>query len=222
LIRYTKYNGVAVSNGKTGREVAEKLLAENGLGNVAVAPCGFWRWLIFGNSYSRRKQTVFLRKNVIDVASLVATATAARIASLAILDKEGDKSVARRVHYQVWSLIAPWSFIPIIIIGIIVDILVFADLNLGLATIIAVVFALLILLWGIFGEHFVLKSERSSCDRAIDLLLKGGLINQSEVAIVRTFFDTYITRQILKFILAILEFIKVLLQLVLTILKSKK
>ncbi|MDD3213272.1 MAG: zinc metallopeptidase, partial [Eubacteriales bacterium] len=71
-IKYWRYNRKPVQSGLTGIEAARKLLDESGLENVQVQQAGFLRALIYGNYYSRRAKTVFLRRNIANRNSVTA------------------------------------------------------------------------------------------------------------------------------------------------------
>ncbi len=219
-IRYLRYNGYGVSNGLTGRQVAEKLLEKNGMTNVKVKACGFWRMLTWGNSYSRKKKTVFLRKKIIDTASLTATTLAAQKVALAIQDKEGDKNYLRRWRYEAVTFVGPFCFVPIILVGVLVDWVVFS--NIGVMSLVVSVLALIILGYSIYGESVLIKSEDKANAIGIELLTQNNLVNEAEIPVVQSIYKTYLTRHILKFILSILEFIKVVLQILWKILQIKK
>jgi len=220
IIRYHRFNGIAATNGLTGREVAEKLLAESGVTDVAVKPCGFWRMLFGGNSYSYKKKTIFLRKNVIDVASLTATAIAANKAVFAIKDNEGDKKYkSRRVHFGIMSVFGAVAFIPLILIGILVDLALWADF--GAFSIVFACIALFLVGYAIYGECVKIKIEELASAKALELLINSGLIVDGEIEPIKKIYKTYIISDIINLILAILMFIKIVLKVSLRLLTMK-
>ena len=218
-IRYLKYNGYGVSNGLTGRQLAENMLNSCGLNDVKVEKCGFFRMIFFGNSYSHRKKTVFLRGNIIDSSSLTATAIASQRVALAILDKDGDNSYRKRSRYEATCALGALSFLPIILVGALMDWITFSEL--GYITIIAFVIAFIFFGYSIFGECMVIKSDDKANAKAIEMLVSNNLVNEAEIPVVQKYYRTDMTRHILKFILLILEFIKLIFRVLLKFLKLK-
>ena len=64
IARYRKLNRKNASINETTEQLAQKLLEKEGITDVSVQKCGLFRSLLYGNSYSRRKKTIFLRKNI--------------------------------------------------------------------------------------------------------------------------------------------------------------
>ncbi len=92
-ISYVKYNKKKNSVGKTGEQVARKILDDNGLEHIAVSKNGS---ILFGNSYSHfLKKKVRLRRLTWQKDSVTSLAMAAQKSSLAVMDKEGDPSMKK-------------------------------------------------------------------------------------------------------------------------------
>ena len=95
MIKYIKFNRQNNSAGLTGQEVARLILDENGLNHIKVKATGS---LLFGNSYSHYFKKVRLRRFTRHEHSLTSLGMGAQKASLAILDKEGDADMRKRIR----------------------------------------------------------------------------------------------------------------------------
>ena len=113
-VKYYKFNKKENSVGLTGVEVARKILDNNELENIKVKVTGS---LLFGNSYSHIFKKVRLRRFTKDKKSITSLGMGAQKACLAILDKEGDKDMRKRIKLFPLITFGPFMFIPLIIIG---------------------------------------------------------------------------------------------------------
>src|SRR5574344_1184410 len=117
-ISYVKYNRKKNSIGLTGEKIARKMLDDAGLENIAVKASGS---MLFGNSYSHYFKKVRLRRLTWKKNSISSLAMASQKSCLAILDKENDPDMRTRVKLTPFIYLGPIAFIPLIIIGIIID-----------------------------------------------------------------------------------------------------
>ena len=122
IAKYFRFNRRENSLGLTGMEIARKILDDNGLEHIKVKRTGS---LFFGNSYSHYFKKVRLRGLIRHETSLTSIGMGAQKAALAILDKEGDEDMRKRVRLVPLVTFGPFAFIPLILIGFALDYFVF-------------------------------------------------------------------------------------------------
>ena len=133
VVKYFKFNRRENSAGMTGMEIARSILDDNGLQKIKVKRTGS---LLFGNSYSHYFKKVRLRGLIRHEKSLTSIGMGAQKAALAILDKEGDPDMKKRIRLVPLITFGPFMFIPLLIVGIALDYFVFNALGDGLCTLI--------------------------------------------------------------------------------------
>ena len=156
-IKYVAYNKKENSAGLTGEEVARKILDDNGLQKIKVKVTGS---IMFGNSYSHYFKKVRLRRLIYKKRSLTSLAIASQKASLAILDKENDPDMKKRIRILPIDVFGPFAFIPLVVIGLLLDIFIFHSS--GVATIILTTFALVLYLLAFVLNFIELKTEKKA------------------------------------------------------------
>lgn len=208
-IKYVVYNRRINSANLSGGEAARKILDDNGLKHIKVSVVGS---LLFGNSYSHYFKKVRIRRLTNKKASITSLAIGAEKSALAILDKEGDKDMKTRIALTPLIYFGPFAFIPLLAIGIAVDIIVFNFS--GVATTIAAALGL-----GIYVISFVLsiktlKTEKKAQERACDILKREEMATDEEIEMMRELYKLYniqyindIVLEFLQMILKTLEFV---------------
>ena len=117
-IKYFRFNRRENSLGLTGIEIARKILDDNGLEHIGVKRTGS---LLFGNSYSHYFKKVRLRGLIRHEKSLTSVGIGAQKAALAILDKEGDPDMKKRIRLVPLITFGPFAFIPLVLVGAVLD-----------------------------------------------------------------------------------------------------
>ena len=112
-IKYSKYNAWHNSVKMSGEDVARRILDANELSHIKVVVTGS---LWFGNSYSHFFKKVRLRRFTRHKTSLTSLGIGAQKAALAILDKENDPDMKRRIRTVPIVFFGPFAFIPLILI----------------------------------------------------------------------------------------------------------
>lgn len=209
-ISYAKYNRKKNNLGMTGEEVARKILDNNGLSHIKVSKTGS---IMFGNSYSHYFKKVRLRRLTWKKDSVTSLTMAAQKSSLAIMDKEGDPDMKARIKMTPVIYFGPLAFIPLIIIGAILDILVFNNPD-GTAIIICSILGLLIYVVSFIMSILVLKTEKKAQDKAIQVMRSEGLATEEEIAMSKKLFRLYNIEYINDMIIALLELIYRVLQII--------
>ena len=113
VVKYFRFNRRENSLGLTGIEVARKILDDNGLEHIKVKRTGS---LFFGNSYSHYFKKVRLRGFIRHETSITSMGMGAQKAALAILDKEGDADMRKRIRLVPLVTFGPFAFIPLILV----------------------------------------------------------------------------------------------------------
>jgi len=214
FFKYFKLNRKQNSCGLTGEEAARRILDNNGLQNIKVKCTGS---LIFGNSYSHVFKKVRLRRLTYKKKSVTSLAMAAQKSSLAIMDKEGDPIMKTRNVLIPLQILGPIMFLPLVIIGLLLDLLLafvnnvepnfiftFVGAGLGLALYV-VAFALTVV---------VLKAETKAQAKSIEILRKEKLAIEEEIGWIKELYKLYNLEYVNNMILAFLELLLRILQLV--------
>ena len=208
-IKYHVYNRRINSSMITGKDAARMILDRHGLQRIKVSVVGS---MLFGNSYSHYFKKVRLRRLTTKKPSITSLAMGAEKSALAILDKEGDKDMRTRIVLTPLMYLGPFAFIPIVLIGVAIDIIMFQFK--GVTTIVAAALGL-----GIYAISFVLsimtlKTEKKAQDRACVILKEENLATDEEIAMMRKLFKLYniqyindIVMEFLQLLLKVLEIV---------------
>ncbi len=201
-IKYMVYNRKNNSADMNGAEVARKILDDNGLKNIKVSVVGS---LLFGNSYSHYFHKVRIRRLTNKKKSITSLAIGAEKASLALLDKENDPDMKKRIKLVPLTIFGPIAFIPLVIIGVILDIMFFnAQGNVTLVfSCIGLVFYLLSFLLSLM----TLKTEVKAQKRALEVLKNEKLATSEELTMMKKLFKLYNIQYVNDMIMAMLELI---------------
>ncbi len=220
VARYTHYNKKQASAGLSGHEVAEKLLQGLNITDVTVAKRGFFSGLFFGNSYSPFKKQIKLRKNIYDATSITAVAIATQKAALAKRDHDGDKKIKARSVFSTMGYFAPFAVLPLVLIGVVIDIL--ASQGLGLATIILSCIAVVFYIASFVVLCLNIPIEKKANADAVEFMQKTNLVSAEELEDVKSLYKTYMTMYILDFITELLYILWRLVKLIAKIFKVFK
>ena len=207
MVKYVKFNKRDNSAGLTGQEVARKILDANELNHIKVKATGS---LLFGNSYSHYFKKVRLRRMTRHERSLTSLGMGAQKASLAILDKENDPDMKKRIRLYPLVTFGPFAFIPLIIIGALLDYFVFNQT--GVLTLVFAGIGLLFYVYAIVLSVLTLKTEKKAQEKAYSILEKENLATAEELSSLKELFHLYNVQYINDIILASLELIYVVLE----------
>lgn len=208
--RYRKNNKIKSQVGYTGAQAARTFLDMNELQDVKVQQAGFWRAFFIGNSYSSKKNTIFLRKNIFNESSITADAIALQKVAIVIADKQGHKGTRLRNRLQAWIPFVPYLFIPIILVGVILDSLIFgwSEMN-GIATIVAGLIAVTLLIVIFAFAIIVAKVEKRANTNALMLMEKTNFLTAEERVKVKSLFNAYIVAYVADILLAVFQILKI-------------
>lgn len=207
-VKYVKFNRRENSAGLTGQEAARKILDANGLYHIEVKASGS---LLFGNSYSHYFKKVRLRRLTRHERSITSLGMGAQKASLAILDKEGDPDMRKRIRLYPLITFGPFAFIPLIIIGVLLDYFIFNQS--GVATLVLGGIGILFYAYSIVLSVLTLKTEKKAQEKAYSILSRENLATEEELSSLKELFHLYNVQYINDIILASLELLYFALQL---------
>jgi Zn-dependent membrane protease YugP len=215
-IQYIKFNKIENSANLTGEEVARKILDKNDLKHIKVKVTGS---LMFGNSYSHYFKKVRLRRFTRHKQSLTSLGLGAQKASLAILDKEGDQDMKKRIRLYPIITFGPFAFIPLITVGFLLDYFVFNQS--GAFVYLFGVLGLLFYVYAVVLSVLTLKTEKKAQEKAYQILAQEKLANEEELSDLKDLFRLYNIQYVNDIILSSLELIYTILEIAIAIKKAK-
>lgn len=216
VIKYYKFNRYQNSLGLTGTELARRILDDNGLQHIKVKHSGS---LFFGNSYSHYFKKVRLRSFIRHEQSLTSIGMGAQKAALAILDKEGDPDMRKRIRLVPFIVFGPFAFIPLVFVGALLDLFVFNGS--GVCTMALAFVALLFYVYSIVLTVLTLKTEKKAQDRAYEILKNDYNVSDMELSAIKELFHLYNVQYVNDIILSSLELIYTLLEIAVLIAREK-
>ena len=212
IIKYFRFNRRENSLGLTGMQIARKILDDNGLEHIKVKRTGS---LLFGNSYSHYFKKVRLRGLIRHETSLTSMGMGAQKAALAILDKEGDADMKKRVRLVPLMTFGPFAFIPLILIGGLLDYFVFNGS--GMCTLVLGAIGLLFYVYAVVLSVLTLKTERKAQHRAYEILEQDYHVSEGELSALRELFHLYNVQYVNDIVLSSLELLYTLLEIAIAV-----
>ena len=213
VVKYFKYNRRENSLGMTGMEMARSILDANGLQKIKVKRTGS---LLFGNSYSHYFKKVRLRGLIRHETSLTSMGLGAQKAALAILDKEGDPDMKKRIRLVPIITFGPFMFIPLILIGVVIDLFVFNG-DTGVFTLALGGLGFLFYAYSLVLSIVTLKTEKKAQNRAYEILERDYNVKAEELSALKELFRLYNIQYVNDIILSSLELIYTALQIAIAI-----
>ncbi len=200
-IKYVKYNKMENSAHMTGEEAARKLLDQNDLQNIRVSKNGS---ILFGNSYSHYFHKVRLRRRTWKKQSVASIAMAAQKTGLAVLDKEGDKDMKTRIVLTPITIFGPYAFVPLIVIGLAIDMIVFNASSLTW-TLIASIVGIAFFILSFILQIMQLKTEVKAQNKAYEMLKANNMATEQELEDMKYLFKLYNIEYVNDIVIAFLE-----------------
>ena len=207
-VKYYKYNRRENSIGLSGMVIARRILDSHGLEHIDVKRTGS---LLFGNSYSHYFKKVRLRGLIRHETSLTSIGIGAQKAALAILDKEGDPDMKKRIRMIPFVMGGPLMFIPLILVGVALDYLVFDGMS-GTWTLVLGALGFAFYAYSLVLSVLTLKTERKAQARAYEILKNEYSITDEELSALKELFHLYNIQYVNDIILSSLELIYTALQ----------
>lgn len=214
--KYFKFNRKANSLNMTGIDIARSILDSHGLEHIKVKRTGS---ILFGNSYSHYFKKVRLREFIRHQTSITSLGMGAQKASLAILDKEGDPDMQKRIRLIPFITFGPFAFIPLILVGTVIDFLMFNG-N-GICTIVLGIIGLLFYIYSIILSVMTLKTEKKAQNKAYEILENEYHVTGEELSNLKELFHLYNIQYVNDIILSSLELIYTILEIAIAVKKAK-
>ena len=215
VVKYFRFNRRVNSLGLTGMQIARKILDDNGLEHIQVKRTGSF---LFGNSYSHYFKKVRLRGFIRHETSLTSIGMGAQKAALAILDKEGDEDMKKRIRLVPLLTFGPFAFIPLLLIGGALDYFIFNG-N-GICTLVLGAIGFLFYVYSVVLSVLTLKTEKKAQDRAYEILERDYHVTDDELSALKELFHLYNIQYINDIILSSLELLYRVLEIAIAIKKN--
>jgi len=206
----------------TTSEAARIFLDSNDLKEVEIKKCGFWRALLVGQGYSAKHNAIFLRKRVMNNYSLTDVANVMSYIGKAKDYKEGDKKRKRLVRFTGWFGILPYLVVPIILIGVLVDGLLFNFENGGLFTLIMSIVGIVFFIFVAIVMLKMIGVEKKANEFALKAMEESNFLTSDELGKVKSFYTWRILLLVATFIIAVIEIVKLILKVLVSTMKAKK
>ena len=215
IIKYQEGNKREVKSGKTGYEIAREMLDKAGLKDVKIEKAGWLRAFFIGNCYSITKNTIFLRKGIINAKSVTSVALALQKVGVAKLCVNGNKTAKTRNIMQIVSLVGPILFVPVVLLGFILDYILFQVF--GIFSIVGIAVGLFLVLAGFIERMLNIPVEKKANKMALSMIRETGVLDEEEIAIVEKVFKAYMIAYICEFIIAVLRIVQIVLEIVMNV-----
>ena len=213
IVKYYKYNRRQNSLGMTGMEIARSILDANGLQKIKVKRTGS---LLFGNSYSHYFKKVRLRGLIRHETSLTSIGMGAQKAALAILDKEDDPDMKKRIRLVPLITFGPFMFIPLVLVGVVLDYFVFNGTG-GVCTLVLGALGLLFYAYSVVLSVLTLKTEKKAQNKAYEILSRDYHITEEELSALKELFHLYNIQYVNDIILSSLELLYTVLEIAIAV-----
>ncbi|MBR0416681.1 MAG: zinc metallopeptidase [Firmicutes bacterium] len=221
-IRYRRANKMPISVQMSGLEAARYVLDKEGLDYVNVRKAGFLREAVFGNYYNIATKTIYLRSvfgKIDDKQSVTSVALGVQKAAIAKLCESGDRQAVTRNKLHLIGLFGPFLFIPLVILGMILDFMVF-NTN-GIISTVCLGASGLFVVIGFIVTFLNIPVEKRANEVALQMMEDHGLATGEELETMRDVYKAYITSYICDFILELLRMIQWILEILMKAKGSK-
>lgn len=202
------------TSGITGGHAAEDMLLRLGIGDVKVEKEGFFRALFYNNHYNPSKKTIYLRRTTFFGTNVTSIAIAAQEVSLVLQDRENSAKFRGRWRLQQLAVFGPAVFLPILLIGLILD---FAVGFTGIPMLIASVIAFAFFLCSMVLAGLTVSVEKRAAKTAVELLAQAPYLTPEEQLKAQKVLRAYILAYITDFVVAILKLIQLILKIAIQI-----
>ena len=221
-LKYRKANKRGISSNMTGVDAARYVLDRSGLEYVKVRKSGVIREMFFGNYYNILTKTIYLRSwlgKIDNKKTVTSTALGVQKAAVAKLCESGDKQAKVRNSLSLIGVFGPILFIPVVLIGGVIDIMVMKEVTMISFICLAVGGALAVA--GFIVTLLNIPVEKRANKLALQMMEETGLATGEELDIMKEVFDAYILSYIAQFILELLRVVQWVLEIAMKYNSSK-
>ena len=212
-VRYYGTNRKTLNSGVNSFDLAREMLHKAGLYDVEVKRAGFIRAWVYGNYYDMKKKTVFIRGKIADKNTVTAVGLALQKVGVAKLCESGDAKAITRYKLKKLGVFGPLLFIPIILLGAVLDVMV---LRSGGSTMSAITLigGIVLLGAGLVETLLTIPVEKQANAMALEMIDSTGVMDEEERKNIKKVLDTYIIAYVLDFIVTVLRVIQLILEIV--------
>ena len=221
-IRYSRANKTPISVQMSGLDAARYVLDKEGLEYINVRKAGFLREAVFGNYYNIMTKTIYLRSvfgKIDNKQSVTSVALGVQKAAIAKLCESGDRQAVTRNRWHLIGLFGPFLFIPLVLLGTILDFMV---LNTGgILSAICLGVSGIFVVMGFVVTFLNIPVEKKANEMALQMMEDHGLATGEELETMRNVYKAYITSYICDFILELLRMIQWVLEILMKLKGNK-
>lgn len=209
----------SVASGATGEQAATETLKAMGIDDVIVKKAGIFRAIFYGNHYNPNKKIVYLRRSTFYGKNVTSVALAVQKTALVLQDRENSGKFKARWRMQKIAIFGPLFFIPIILVGLIVDLALGFT---GMPTLASSVIALAYFIISAIFAGLTIPVEKRGTRDAMELLDETDLLSAEEKEKAGKVLKVYVLAYIADFILTILKLIQLIFKIIFKIFSRKK
>lgn len=207
------------SGGYTGESAARAALDRLGFTDIKVRKSGIFRAMIFGNYYNRFSKTIWLRRSTMYGDNLTSVGLAIQKVGLVMQDKREEKAFRARSNLHMIGVFGPILFIPLVIVGLIVD---FVTGFTGIPTLICAALGIVYFICSFIFTLLNIPVEKKANQEALEFLRSSDMLGVDEIKEVEKVFRGYLIAYVLDFIINLLKVIQLILKIALNIAVAKK
>ena len=186
-------------NNLTGQQVADLLLNKLGMPDIQVKKSNWFVGFFYGDYYSSKKKTIYLKGRLYENATIASVGVATQKVALALQDKNGDKNFKTKSKFQPYVFSAPLLFIPVSLIGIVIDLVL--SKSFGYISLALIAIAFLGLIVSFILLLISLPAERKANSMALEIIEQTNLLNEKETVKVKKLFKINILLYVAGYIL---------------------
>ena len=208
-LKYSRANKKGISSQMTGIDAARFVLDHYGLNHVTVRKAGFLREMFFGNYYNIWTKTIYLRSwlgKIDSKKSVTSVALGVQKAAVAKLCEDGDKQARTRNSLSLIGIFGPILFLPVVLIGAVIDVMVMKDIT--VISYVSMAVGGLLLIAGFIVTMLNIPVEKRANKLALQMIEESGLANGEELEMIKEVYDAYILQYIAEFILEVLRVVQ--------------
>lgn len=164
------------------------LLDENGLPEVEVKKLGFFSSLFLGNTYKKKTKTIRISWLTAKRSTITSLAVACKLVGISKLHQEGAKNIGTIAFNRYFGWL-PILFLPLVIIGLIVDLV--STNSVGMITLIFTGVGLAITLLCFILSMISLKLETKALKYGNEIICGMGILNEEEEKKISKLFSAW-------------------------------
>ena len=207
------------SGGYTGESAARAALDKLGFTDVQVRKAGILRTMVFGNYYNRFSKTIWLRRSTMYGDNLTSVGLAIQKVGLVMQDKREEKTFRTRSILQMIGVFGPIVFIPLVIVGFIID---FATGFSKIPTLAVLGLAIVFYICSFMFTLLNIPVEKKANKEALEFLQGSDMLNEDEQYEVAKVLRGYLIAYVIDFIINLLKLIQLILKIALRIAVNKR